>query len=134
MAITIYRVEHKTKGCGPFNRVARLKACDPQYTDWRYNYIGDRHPGPYDDKSDDGNELGYHLFKLQAINRKAYFGCSSLRQVKHWIGSYGPMFHNLGFVIRQYECKEKWCRVGRTQAIFTKRFAKLINTLSLEDL
>lgn len=133
MAVIIYRVEHKDKGIGPFNGWSR-KSYNTGWLEWRNEYIGDRHPGPFCDMADDGSFLSHHLFKLQAINRKAYFGCSSLKQVRHWIGDYGPMFHNLGFVLRQYECKEKWCRVGKTQAIFTKRFAKLINTLSLEDL
>lgn len=133
MAVIIYRVEHKTKGCGPFSYWVR-RMSNAGLLEWRYDYIDDRHLGPYDDMTSEGSYLGFHIFKLQAINRKVYFGCDSLGQVRFWIGKYGPMFHNLGFVIRQYECKEKWCRVGRTQAIFTKRFAKLINTLSLEDL
>lgn len=133
MAVTIYRVEHKTKGCGPFNRWSRM-SYNTGWLQWRNGYIDDRHPGPYDDEDHEGTPLGQHFLKLRAINRKVYFGCDSLGQVRFWIGKYGPVFHSLGFVIRQYECKEKWCRVGTTQAIFTKRFAKLINTLSLEDL
>lgn len=113
MARTLYRVEHKDEGIGPFNsaKVRRTTA----YQSWRS--MACILPAP----SDDGHSL-------KQYERCA---CPSVEALREWFGHGVHVLGRRGFVVRVLEVKR--CKVGKSklQAFYNPKSARVVETHSL---
>lgn len=103
MKVSIYRVEERRGGAGPYNATNR------QYlADMFAEHGSGTHLSPVQD------EL------LLGINADEHCGFATLEQLDEWFEGYHAVLDRLGFVIAHYVVPLNLVRYGKTQALFVR--------------
>lgn len=113
MARTLYRVEHKDDGKGPFNS-GKIK-WTTAYKEWRD--LACILPTPRDDG--------------HCLNHYERCACPSVDALKEWFGHGTHILSRHGFVVRVLEVKR--CKIGESklQAFYNPKSARVVETHSL---
>ncbi len=82
------------------------------------------HPGPFDDRTADGNRLINFLLQ----NKSYFFGFASLEQLLAWFLDELELLAQHGFIVSVYESSQVVC--GKFQVIFIKQSSP-IETIKL---
>ena len=108
--ITVYRVEHKEDGIGPY----RHNKGSDFYHQINRDHGDENHPADWEDGFFE-KEINHPL-----SNRHHKFGFLSMGDVKEWFDGYLPSLRKHGFVVKKYTTPRKNVIVGNSgkQVIF----------------
>lgn len=129
---TVYRVEHKEQGYGPYLKPEEDENEENGWsayseTHWEVEGLhdahenSDDHPGPRMDGLS-WDRTDYHVF-----------GFISRKSLDEWFKGFEHKLHAAGFVVNVYEASELTTHVGGSerQCIFVKHDSKLVDTQSV---
>lgn len=114
---TIYRVEHREHGHGPY-----LDNDRDMY--WGIEGLHDahegsrKHPGP---RGDSGLDWDW--------SERQRFGFGSRKRLDEWFKGFKRKLHEAGFVIRVYEAPDETTSISEHQALFIKEDSRLVETI-----
>lgn len=99
----VYRVENDDL-VGPFQYCPRIT--NRIWDQWRWDYIGERHPSPwYDDLED-------------YLHKEYVFACPNLDMLCHWFAPVMDILEDMGFKIVEVDTRDvKWGK-SNTQVMF----------------
>lgn len=102
----VYRVENAL-GEGPFQSTHNHEDMGGTWwMQWRWNYIGDRHPSPWYDDLEDYLHKGY------------VFACPNLDMLCHWFAPIMDILEDMGFKVVEVDARDvKWGK-SNTQVMF----------------
>lgn len=99
----VYRVENANL-VGPFQDGPRID--NHIWNQWRWDYIGDRHPDPRFDDLEDYLHKGY------------VFACPNLDMLCHWFAPVMDILEDMGFRVVEVDTLDvKWGK-SNTQVVF----------------
>jgi len=71
----------------------------------------------------------------QDYQKSWFFGCQDLQQLKNWLTTSDiSSLHKRGIEVGVYEISEQWCVHGSQQSVFQKNRARLIDSMSLDEI
>ena len=71
----------------------------------------------------------------QEYQKSWFFGCQDLDQIKNWLNASDiSSLHKRGIEVGVYEIGEQWCVHGDQQSVFQKDRARLIDSISLNEI
>jgi hypothetical protein len=121
--IKIFRIQHPKLGSGAYG-----SGVDWLWTEQGYPG-GDNHPGP----NDDDGISGFWSDLSWPAKESYFFGFASMEQYEKWffMQDWREAMHNAGLKMFIFEVDAKYAVIGKSQAIFQRKFAEV---LDIQDL
>lgn len=123
----------------PTTTVYRLQTADGQgvfaHGVGLYALVAPENGSPQNDPKIERFVRCFGISLPQDYQKSWFFGCQDLEQIKNWLAaSDTSSLHNRGIEIGVYEISEQWCVHGSQQSVFQKDKARLIHSMSLNEI
>lgn len=124
----VFRVERISDGKGPFGTgpYGLATGLDDMAVEivvnWRYAYIGDGHPCPYND------EISTEMYDFRYKHLEPIFGCPDIHMIWYWFGPIIPYLEQMGYWLVEFDVPDEFAKVSksRKQVVFARNKATVI--------